>query len=256
MKELTSRTAPFGILPILIIFALVCYPVEMAYLSETSLGKFFCVTLILFYGVADPIYGAFVCALVILYYHFGHLDHVLSVHRNILLQESMAVMNSSFEHTSAEPFTQFESYTTRDASVFSYEPYATETTHNESILLEKDPKAVLKAAFKKENCKNGRLSVNNELAEHVAFPLSGKSISTIKFNSDFAKCNPCDPHCGFSIVEEKLHVEDVLKTPNDSHQSGPFDWFNDVDFRPFDSMMDDFKRWGNEVEQLSKTVFT
>jgi hypothetical protein len=132
-----------------------------------------------------------------------------------------------------------------------------DTTHNESVLLDKDPKGELKAAFRKENCKNGRLSVNNELAEHVAFPLSGNSISTIKFNTDFAKCNPCDPHCGFSIVEEKLLVEDALMAPNDSHQSaGPFDWFNDVEFRPFDSMMDDFKRWGDEVQQLSQKVFT
>jgi len=257
-----DESAPFGILPILLIFALVCYPVEIAYLSETSLGKFFCVTLILFYGIDEPIYGAFVCALVVMYYHFGHLEHILSIHRNQLLQESMALMNQSLAtdiQTSAvtpEILYNLESYTTRDAGVFAYEPHAVDMTRDESILLDKDPKGELKAAFRKENCKNGRLNVNNELAEHVAFPLSGTSVSTIKFNNDFAKCNPCDPNCGFSIVEEKLLVEDALTSPNDSHQyGGEFDWFKDVDFRPFDSMADDFKRWSGEVQQLSNMMF-
>jgi hypothetical protein len=135
-----------------------------------------------------------------------------------------------------------------------YEPYEPSRTKDESILLDKDPKAELKAAFKKENCRKGRLGVNNELAEHVAFPLSGNRISTIKFNGDFAKCNPCDPYCGFSIVEEKLLVEDALAAPVESkHSSFDLDihW---SDFRPFESMMEDFERWGNEAKELVSSV--
>jgi hypothetical protein len=258
MSLSTSRDT-LSLIPILIIFTLVCYPVEMAYLSETSLGKFFCVTLILWYGVVDPIYGAFVCALVILYYQFGYLDHVLSVNRNILIQESMSLVNASLANdiptgaVAPEILQNLESYTTRDATVFSYESVEPALTPDESVLLDKDPKRELKAAFRKENCRNGRLGVNNELAEHVAFPMSGNAVSIIKFNTDFAKCNPCDPNCGFSIVEERLLVEDALATPADSHNTtnlNPAEWFKDVEFRPFDSMMDDFQRWGNQVNDF------
>lgn len=252
----TFETSPLAIIPIVVIFALVCYPVEMAYLSQTSLGKFFCVTLILFYGVEDPIYGAFVCAMVILYYQVGYLDHVLSINRNQLLQESMALMNSNLvndiQSSAVTPqiLSNLESYTTRDASVFMYEPCEPTLTKDEVVLLDKDPKAELKAEFRKLNCRKGKLSVNNELAEHVAFPLSGNRISAIKFNDDFAKCNPCDPYCGFSIVEEKLLVEDILTYPQESkHSSFNFDihW---SDFRPFESMMEDFERWGNEAKEM------
>lgn len=254
------ETSPLAIIPIIVIFALVCYPVEIAYLSQTSLGKFFCVTLILFYGLEDPIYGAFVCAMVVLYYQVGYLDHVLSIDRNRLLQESMELMNSNLVNdiqTSAvtpQILQNLRSHTTRDASVFMYEPYESSLTKDEAVLLDKDPKAELKAEFKKENCRKGKLGVNNELAEHVAFPLSGNRISTIKFNDDFAKCNPCDPYCGFSIVEEKLLVEDILSYPQESkHSSFNFD-INWTDFRPFESMINDFERWGNEANEMVSSV--
>jgi hypothetical protein len=257
-KKNITGTSTFGLVPIFVIFALVSYPVEMAYLSETSLGKFFCITLIIFYGLANPIYGAFVCALVILYYQVGHLDHILSVNRNMLLQESMELINTTFEETSAvtpQIAKNLGSYTTRDASVFMYEPYAPILNRNESILLDKDPKAELKAEFRKLNCRKKNIGVNNDLAEHVAFPLSGDRIATIKFNEDFAKCNPCDPYCGFSIVDEKLRVEDILTYPQDSkHSSFNFD-INWSDFRPFESMMEDFERWGNQAKEIASSSF-
>jgi hypothetical protein len=248
------ETSPFAIVPVLIIFALICYPVEMAYLAETSLGKLFCIMLILFYGKEDPIYGAFVCALVILYYQVGHLEHILSVNRNRAIQESMELMNSNLTNdiqtanATKEILGNLQSHTTRDASVFMYEPYKPCRSKDETILLDEDPQAELKAEFKKLNCRKGRLGVNNELAEHVAFPLSGNRVSTIKFNGDFAKCNPCDPYCGFSIVEEKLLVEDALTAPVESkHSAFDFDW---SDFRPFESIMDDFERWGNVASEF------
>jgi hypothetical protein len=252
-------STPLSMIPILVIFALVCYPVEMAYLAETSLGKLFCVMLIVYYGVEDPIYGAFVCAMVILYYQIGYLDHVLSVNRNILIQESMATLNSELatdlqaSDVTLQKYNQFQSFTTRDASIFAYESSAPILTNDEKVLLDKDPKSELKAEFRKLNCRQGKMGVNNELAEHVVFPLSGNRVSTIRFNNDFAKCNPCDPHCGFSIVEEKLVVEDALSSPVESKNtslSNSFDWVNTIDFRPFDSMMDDFRTFKTSVMDL------
>jgi len=206
-----------GLIPILIIFSLICYPLEMAYLSETSLGKLFCVSLILYYGNQDVIYGLFVCVLVLVYYQVGFLDHILSVERNHLIQESMALMNEAYfapSSPSSPPSSlEWGSYTTRDPLLRKYEVYGGSPTTMETSLLNRETNAELKAAFRKQNCQGGKLPVRNDLAEHVVFPLSSKErdISTIRFNHEFATCNPCDPRCDFSITRERLAVEEAMQ---------------------------------------------
>jgi hypothetical protein len=237
-----------GILPVLIIFTLVCYPLEMAHVLETSLGKLFFISLILYYSSIDIVYGIFTCVLVLVYYQIGYLDHVRSIERNRLIQESMATLQSEFKKESGNVVGMHNkdliSYTTLDSSVFSYEPY--ECATKEDVLLEKDRQLELKAIFRKEHCNNGQLGlgqgpaqgIKHELAEHIAFPLSGNRVSEIRFDDDFAKCNPCDPRCGFSIRSEQLRVDEKLTKPIESRTWSFHEIFEKVDFRPIDSMIE------------------
>ena len=236
------------IIPVIILFVFVCYPVEMAHLSETSLGKLFFISLILFYGASEPIYGLFVCVLVLVYYQMGYLEHILSTERNMLLQESMAVMNSDLiqdlqmANVPKQVYlSKLGSYSTNDPSVFAYEPFDKIVDYNESIITGSNKKAELMAAFRRENCSNGQLvkdglPVRREMVDHV--------FREIHFADEFAKCNPCDPKCNFSILETRLATEEVLVKPKSSKEEAGQDWnsiFGNVDFRPFESMMDDVR---------------
>ena len=63
-------------------------------------------------------------------------------------------------------------------------------------------------AFTQANCSKGALvhkgvPVNVEMAEHV-FP---------ELRFDGSPCNPCDPTCSFSILAQKLNMEDELTRP-------------------------------------------
>ena len=65
--------------------------------------------------------------------------------------------------------------------------------------------------FRETNCSKGKLihkgvPVNNEMAEHI-FP-------ELKFND--SACNPCDTTCAFSILAQKLNMEDELTRPKSS----------------------------------------
>jgi hypothetical protein len=65
--------------------------------------------------------------------------------------------------------------------------------------------------FRETHCSKGVLvhkgvPVNSEMAEHV-FP-------EVKF--DGSPCNPCDTTCAFSILEQKLKLEDDLTRPKSS----------------------------------------
>jgi hypothetical protein len=65
--------------------------------------------------------------------------------------------------------------------------------------------------FRETNCSKGVLvnkgiPVNNEMAEHV-FP-------ELKFSG--SPCNPCDTTCAFSILANKLKLEDDLTRPKSS----------------------------------------
>jgi len=70
----------------------------------------------------------------------------------------------------------------------------------------------VKAAFKKQNCKNGQLKyknilVKNEMAPHIFSEL----------NYTNGPCNPCAESCNYSIIEEKMKTEEELVKPKNSN---------------------------------------
>jgi hypothetical protein len=80
-----------------------------------------------------------------------------------------------------------------------------ESGGNKDILINNEK---MQNEFRKNNCVNGELTnkgvpVNYEMTEHV-FP-------EVKFRRGF--CNPCLKDCDFSIIEQKLALEDKLRIP-------------------------------------------
>jgi hypothetical protein len=87
-------------------------------------------------------------------------------------------------------------------TILFYEHYSAEPFSNETIRHE----------FEKKHCKKGVLKyktaeVNIEMVEHVFPELQYKN----------KKCNPCDSSCDYTILEEKLKMEErmVPKQSND-----------------------------------------
>lgn len=89
-------------IPIGIIFLFAMFPNETILFSETSLGKFFALVLIAYYTVINPVYGIFVCAIVLMYYHMEMSRGIWSVEKSKLLKESMQTMQYELESIQPE----------------------------------------------------------------------------------------------------------------------------------------------------------
>lgn len=103
-----------------------------------------------------------------------------------------------------------EGFSANDPSIYSYVPVRSYRNIAEDLLDKKDRKSELMQLFRTENCKNGvllhrEMEVHPEMSDHI--------FREIKFDDTFRKCNPCDPTCAFSIIEEKINTESRLLTP-------------------------------------------
>lgn len=97
----TTITTGNDFIPIAIIFLFASFPNETILFSETSLGKFFALVLIAYYTILNPVYGIFVCAIVLMYYHMEMSRGIWSVEKSKLLKESM--QNMEYELESIQP---------------------------------------------------------------------------------------------------------------------------------------------------------
>jgi hypothetical protein len=94
---MSTITTGNDFIPIAIIFLFASFPNETILFSETSLGKFFALVLIAYYTVINPVYGIFVCAIVLMYYHMEMSRGIWSVEKSKLLKESMQSMQYELE---------------------------------------------------------------------------------------------------------------------------------------------------------------
>lgn len=207
---------------IITIFAFATYPQEMIYLSETSLGKLFFAMAVIYYTTVDTVYGLLACSMVIVYYQLDLYNSYVSLHRDTLLRESMVAMEESITEKTEEPKNPtFHQYSRGNSDVYSYIPHDSFVSKHEFMFSPGSNKSELLSFFRKEHCdKNGNLmhngsSVRAEMADHV--------FREIQFPDDTAKCNPCDPTCQFSIIEERLTKEESLVRPTSSNEE-EFDW--------------------------------
>lgn len=249
---------------IITIFLFVSWPYEMIYLSETSLGKLFFAFVVVYFTMVDVAYGMLACGLVIMYYQLDLYRSYVSIHRDTLLKESMMQMEDSIIQGSLMRDTMYrdvrgaiEAYSAGDSSVFSYTPHesdgATDIGRN-SFLEHKintyRRKKELLDYFRKENCStHGELMykgsvVRPEMAEHV--------FREIKFDGDFAKCNPCDKSCVFSIIEDRIVKEDALVHPKNS-KAEPIHWDHLVGHylvKPMENIVDDIQHFGSKLNRF------
>ena len=250
---------------IITIFMFASFPREMIELSETSLGKLFFASIIIYYAMIDPIYGIIACAVVIVYYQMDLYHSLIAIHKDTLLSENMMVMQDSILNdaisgnagmysdvtglldTFKSPV--LESFSQGDSSVYSYTPVSESKNYFESELLRGSKKKELLDVFRKSNCdQKGQLkykgsTVRPEMADHV--------FREIQFPNNSAKCNPCNESCDFSIIEERMNREEGLRPV--SSKDEPIDWdqfFGHYLVKPITSMTDDLFAFEKRVTKL------
>ena len=222
---------------IITIFLFACFPYEMIYLSETSLGKLFFAFIIIYYAMVDPIYGVFACAIVIVYYQMDLYKSVVAIHRDTLLSENMMMMEDSIvqDHLSGNE----NMYSDITGLLEAYEPLSDPANYYESEFLKGSRKQELLNNFRKQNCdvngtlKNDTRPIPHEMTDHV--------FREIQFPNNSSKCNPCNESCEFSIVEERINREEGLRPV--SSKDEPIDWnqfFGHYLVKPVTSMVNDF----------------
>jgi hypothetical protein len=161
-----------NILPIIIASVLYLYYKETAVFAHSILGKIVAIVLIILYTSVDVLYGALVCALVILYYQTDYVE-------GFAMED---ILDEGFEELGVEDFADFDM---TDAIPF--------------IGYEQTP---VQKTFVKNNCDKGYLkhksmNVKSEMAPHV--------FAELKYTDH--NCNPCSSTCGFSIIEEKMRTQ-------------------------------------------------
>lgn len=224
-------------IPIIIVYLFASYPRDFVLISGSTLGKFVALCIITFYTLVNPMYGLFVCLLIVVYYQTDFVEEILNIERGEWMEQQMmemsAVINENGLHreyasaTGRTTIADFEfqpeptndklandkleeGFQANDPALYSYIPVRSYRSLTEDVLDRKEKKAELMAIFRKDNCENGRLvhrgmDVHPEMSDHV--------FREIKFDNEFHKCNPCDSTCSFSIIEEKVRLEAQLQTP-------------------------------------------
>jgi hypothetical protein len=241
---------------IIAICLFVYFPYEMIELSETSLGKLFFVTMVVYYSMVDPIYGIIACCVVIVYYQLELYHSVIAIHRDTLLSENMTSMQESLsiEVPKNEPDFKtlkmvVESYVPGESDIYSYTPGSSSKNYYETELLRGTNKKELLEHFRKSNCDvNGKLkykggTVRPEMSDHV--------FREIQFPNNSAKCNPCDPTCEFSIIEERINREEDLR-PSSSKEA-EIDWnqfFGHYLVTPISSIADDIFAFEHRISNF------
>ena len=239
---MNTRQLLVDFIPIILVYVFVSYPEDAVLFSGSSLGKFIAICIISFYTSVKPIYGVFVCVLLLVYYQTDFVEEILNIERRDWIETRLLEMNAEFSKnygvrvhgnfgeplwgnangrtTIAEvdlpkpppstPEKMTEGFQLHDPALYSYVPVRSYRSVAEDLIDHKDKKAELMAIFRKENCVNDKLmhkgiEVRPEMSDHI--------FREIKHDDEFNKCNPCLSSCSFSIIEEKLRVETDLQMP-------------------------------------------
>jgi hypothetical protein len=194
----------------------------------------------------DVVYGIAASCAVILFYQMDLYRSFGSLHRDTLLKEYMTEMKDSIDQEEEEEDETVEPFVAGDSTVHSYQPVDPPKNWYESSILGDEKNRELKDIFRKKNCDaNGRLmhkgvQVKPEMTEHV--------FREIQFESgDVAKCNPCDTSCRFSVVENRIILEENMR-PKTS-QDDKADWLGHYIMQPINSMIEDAVEFKNRFAE-------
>ena len=180
-------------IPIILLFLIVSNPDVIIQFSNMSIGRFIAVAIILFYSSINKYLGLLSCMLIVLYYQLYAFDDTKEFFENLTF--------SSFAEEKEQPQKVLETSPVRYADYNSL--YKTECA---KFAQKNDANSILKKQFTDRFCdrdvlKYKDVSVRSEMVQHV-FP-------EIQFSAN--KCNPCSATCDFSIIANKLHMEEKMK---------------------------------------------
>lgn len=180
-------------IPIILLFLIVSNPDIIIQFSNMSIGRFIAVSIILFYSSINKYLGLLSCMLVVLYYQLYCYDDKKEFFENLTF--------SRFEENKEQPQKVLETSPVRYAEYNNL--YITECA---KFAPQNDANSLFKKQFTDRFCdrdilKYKNIAVRSEMVQHV-FP-------EIKFKT--GKCNPCSATCEFSIIANKLHMEEKMK---------------------------------------------
>jgi len=231
--SLLKNEVVFQFIIIFAVYLFIAYPTEMVFATETPLGKLVAIIIILYYASIDFTYGIFACGIILYYYQLDLIESLVKIETNEKIANTIQTMNQLLlSPIFGETTTQYqvEAYSGITDSVYKYEPVET-FDYNENILLQN-----AREEFRKENCKNGELTLKGlvirpEMSDHL--------FREIKFQAGSEKCNPCDEKCRFSIIESRLKNEADLRQQVDGRSpSLAISVPTTADFSPIVSMFD------------------
>jgi hypothetical protein len=222
----------FVLIPIVLLYVFMAFTRDAILFSDTILGKCLAISLIVFYSQLHTLYGVLACVLVLVYYQTDLVEDILRTEHSEMVESRLIEMNQEIQQNWGEPLwaradaettiaknviaklqipeekSLYEGFQSNDTNRFSYtnEPSVSKMFEREPE--KPDKKTELMEIFRKENCVKGVLmhkgaEVQPEMAQHI--------FRELKPSSEWAKCNPCDPTCDFSIIEQKITAEARIK---------------------------------------------
>lgn len=186
-------------LPILLIVFFVSDTSSFLRMSNTVLGRLVAIAAILLYTKLDVAYGIIVCLLVIVYYDSDMVTEGFTGGTPVVEAPPVEAPVKA-EPPKVNLFDHFQSFLT--AYTGTVEPSMYRNSADE---------------FRQTHCVNGRLMkkgqiVKNDMAEHV-FPIDNA-----------AKCDVCSPTCDFTVLDQRLRLEENLLKPRDSNAADGWTW--------------------------------
>ena len=225
MKKVSINSAFIAeVIPIILILLFILYTKSTVELSYTVLGKLLAIFLIVGYTIYDVLYGLVMCMMIILYYQLDYVENMQNINESMdnMLMDNMTMDNMTMDNSNQTLFGKPTGNQTMFGKpgdilgddILSHGVDITDMNVEEGMTTYYD--------FQKNHCHNNQLHykdfpIRNDAVEHV-FP-------EIKFNSGV--CNPCDPNCQISFVNNKIDTETQLVLPKSSNDS-IFDSWKDI----------------------------
>lgn len=195
--------------PVILILGYYLYPTQFLQITNTFLGKFALLLIVILYSSIDKLYGALAGLLFIVFYQSDMVEGFEQIyHINDLLHYEGAIstdparkMLSSSLGGSGSDVSAIDAFTSYDVAP--------------------PPASPAKAAFVSQKCVNGRLlDASNNL--YVKTEMIPHIYPEIVFG-EAGTCNPCDNTCNFSIAEAKIKVEEKIMIPQSSNS-----WYDKI----------------------------
>jgi hypothetical protein len=182
---------------IILYFLCILYPSTMIPFSHTILGRFLAIVIIIIFTQIDFTLGLFACVTIIYYYQMDKFKYILNMPEGFVWDLTSDPDKQSF-------------YEAKFSDVL-YQPYEPEVYN--------DLNNSLKEKFKKEHCKNGNIINNNSDDDNKEYHVRDEMVQHIFPQIEFAHdhCNPCNPMCKFSIIENKFRTEEEIMKPKNSN---------------------------------------